>query len=85
VEDRDAANVGQLRTKLPQITGAKVGQFPVIAEVDERGMVVAFEAVDAPSGDGGLNIVDDGAGNVTITLSGSASIVDDGNGNVTIA
>lgn len=68
---------------LPQITGAKVGQYPVISEVDEKGRVLRLEAVDAPAG-GGLGIVDDGAGNVTITVSGSASVMDDGNGNVTI-
>ena len=34
---------------------------------------------------GGLNVTDDGNGNVTITSSGSVSITDDGNGNVTIA
>lgn len=38
---------------LPQLTGAKVGQYPVIAEVDEKGRVVVFEAVAAPSGGGG--------------------------------
>lgn len=36
--------------KLPQITGAKPGQYPRIAEVDEQGWVVALEAADAPVG-----------------------------------
>jgi hypothetical protein len=33
---------------------------------------------------GGLNITDDGEGNVTITTSAGVTITDDGNGNVTI-
>jgi hypothetical protein len=33
---------------------------------------------------GGLNITDDGNGNVTITPVGNISITDDGQGNVTI-
>lgn len=37
-----------------------------------------------PSSGGGLNITDDGNGNVTIASTGSVSITDDGNGNVTI-
>ncbi len=37
---------------LPQITGAKPGQYLRIAEVDEQGWVVALEAVDAPEGGG---------------------------------
>jgi hypothetical protein len=37
------------------------------------------------SSGGGLNITDDGNGNVTITTSGGVSITDDGNGNVVIA
>lgn len=37
------------------------------------------------SSGGGLNITDDGSGNVSITSSGSVSITDDGSGNVTIA
>lgn len=38
---------------LPQLTGAKVGRYPRIKEVDEQGRVVALEAVAAPSGGGG--------------------------------
>jgi hypothetical protein len=34
---------------LPQVTGAKVGQYIKITEVDELGHVVAFEAVNAPT------------------------------------
>jgi hypothetical protein len=36
-------------SKLPQVTGAKVGQYIKITEVDELGRVVAFEAVNAPT------------------------------------
>lgn len=37
------------------------------------------------TGGGGLNITDDGNGNVTVESTGSVSITDDGEGNVTIA
>jgi hypothetical protein len=53
VEDRDAANVGQLKTKLPAPPKAAIGQFLRVTAVDENGAVTAVEAVDAPSGGGG--------------------------------
>lgn len=40
--------------------------------------------LNGEGGGGGINVEDDGAGNVTITSSGSISITDDGDGNVTI-
>jgi hypothetical protein len=59
VEDRDAANVGQLRTKLPQpANGVKVGDYLQVAEVSEDGKkVLKLIAVDAPSGGSGSNDV----------------------------
>lgn len=36
-------------SKLPQVTGAKAGQYIKITEVDDIGRVVAFEAVNAPT------------------------------------
>jgi hypothetical protein len=47
---RNADDIADLMTsKLPQVTGAKVGQYIKITEVDNLGRVVAFEAVNAPS------------------------------------
>jgi hypothetical protein len=42
------------------------------------------EKIGSGGGSGGVNITDDGNGNVTITPVGNISITDDGNGNVTI-
>ena len=57
VEDRDAANVGQLKTRLIAPIKAAVGQYIRITAVDENGAVTAVEAVDAPSGGGGADEV----------------------------
>lgn len=47
---RNADDIATLSSsKLPQVTGAKVGQYIKITEVDELGRVVAFEAVNAPT------------------------------------
>jgi hypothetical protein len=53
VEDRDAANVGQLKTRLVAPLTASVGQYIKITAVDDGGKVAAVEAVDAPGGSGG--------------------------------
>lgn len=57
VEDRDAATVGQLKTRLIAPIKATVGQYIRITAVDENGAVTAVEAVDAPSGSGGADEV----------------------------
>lgn len=47
---RNADDIADLvASKLPQVTGAKVGQYIKITEVDDIGRVVAFEAVNAPT------------------------------------
>jgi hypothetical protein len=52
------------------------------SEVDTMSQKAITEAIASIGG--GLNITDDGNGNVTITASGGVSITDDGNGNVVI-
>lgn len=52
---------------------------------DEQIQKIVEEYLQNNPVQGGLNITDDGVGNVTITSSGSVSITDDGNGNVVIA
>ena len=56
-QDDDAANVAQLKTRLPAPLTAAVGQYIKITAIDENGAVTAVEAVDAPSGSGGANEV----------------------------
>lgn len=57
MQDDDAANIGQLKTRLPAPLTAVAGQYIRITAVDENGAVTAVEAVDAPSGDGGADEV----------------------------
>lgn len=47
MQDDDAANVGQLKTRLIAPIKAAVGQYIRITAVDENGAVTAVEAVDA--------------------------------------
>lgn len=71
---------------VPIVGSAMVGQAVAVKAVDENGVPIAWKVVDFPvSGGGGLNITDDGNGNVTIASTGSVTITDDGEGNVTIA
>lgn len=67
----DTADEVEAGNTLP-ITAAAVSE--AIKDLKENGIPA-----------GGLNITDDGDGNVTITASAGVSITDDGNGNVVIA
>lgn len=63
------------------------GNDYVLTEADKQEIAeLAAQMLDFPSGggSGGLNITDDGKGNVTIETTGSVTITDDGFGNVTI-
>lgn len=57
MQDDDAANIGQLKTRLPAPLTAVAGQYIRITAVDENGVVTAVEAVDAPSGGVGADEV----------------------------
>lgn len=55
-----------------------------VTTTDGRGNIVEMaKKSDIPTG-GGINVEDDGNGNVTITPYGAISVTDDGDGNVTI-
>lgn len=71
-------------SEVPAVQSASVGQVLAVKSVDANGKPTEWEAVNAAAGGGGLNITDDGNGNVSIGSTGSVSITDDGAGNVTI-
>lgn len=60
---------------------------PIWAKVmaDVNSLAERVEDLEENPSAGGLNVTDDGEGNVTITASGSAQITEDGNGNVVIS
>lgn len=63
---------------LPQTTGAKVGQYVLVSEVDSAGQIIRVVAVDAPddagSGIKSVNgVLPDENGNVQIPVSGGAA------------
>lgn len=71
--------------------GEKIDDLILKQEGDENKLFLAYqgetigEGVVLPATGGGLNITDDGSGNVTIeTVGSNISITDDGNGNVVI-
>lgn len=72
-------------TLIDKIKPKNNGKFPLVDAEDvlmpDGKRLSEFEGGSG----GGLNITDDGNGNVTIASTGSVSITDDGEGNVTIA
>lgn len=81
--ERNADSIADLaRTKLPQVTGAKVGQYIMVTGVDDEGRIAAFAPVDAPTSgsiDGDLDMKGDSINGVgSLSFNGPDSNVGDG-------